>query len=605
MKQTATIRVWGLAAVLAWLSSLAFSLDILDPVARTKDQTVEAMALTLLLVAFYRWTLEKAPVTGRDQRRLIPLAALLGLFTLTGISIQASEDLSFLYSGFVRLAKAGAVWLGYSILLYFGLRALFLGLDRLIAAPRTEVKGPVWLRQAGGKTILYSMAILLVCWLPYFICLFPGASNTDTWWQLEQVIGVQPLHAGHPLAHTFLQSGLILLGKTLLGSWNAGVFLVVLVQSLFLSAVMGYSVHFLVRLGFRPVAMGALLALYGLVPTFPRAATILMKDTVYTTAVLLFTVFLLEAILLPEQFRRGRAKLWLAAVAALLVCTMRYNGPALLAGALVFSGPLLWKAAKTGRARAALAVWLVLPLVLGMALSSGLKALPGVEQANPNETLSVPLQQTGRFVRDFPDEVTDEEREIIDRVVEYDNLAEAYTSWVADPIKTYSAREGTTDADRAAYRQVWMAQTLRHPISALEAFANLCYGWVYPGAVNPCWYYSPVGDNDYVTRPAVLDTLETVLEKVDFAFLLPVTGWFENFGLTAWGLLALGAWVSARRVKGLGGALAMQYLTLLMCLLGPVFFGHGRYGWPMTFCWPVLLAAALYAARTDGGKSRE
>ena len=62
-------------------------------------------------------------------------------------------------------------------------------LDRLTAAPRTEVKGPVWLRQAGGKTILYSMAILLVCWLPYFICLFPGASNTDTWWQLEQVTG--------------------------------------------------------------------------------------------------------------------------------------------------------------------------------------------------------------------------------------------------------------------------------------------------------------------------------------------------------------------------------------------------------------------------------
>ena len=315
MKQTATIRVWGLAAVLAWLSSLAFSLDILDPVARTKDQTVEGMALTLLLVAFYHWALVKAPATGRDQRRLIPLAALLGLFTLTGISIQASEDLSFLYSGLVRLAKAGAVWLGYSILLYFGLRALFLGLDRLAAAPRTEARGPAWLKQASGKTILCSMAILLVCWLPYFICLFPGASNTDTWWQLEQVIGVQPLHAGHPLAHTFLQSGLILLGKTLLGSWNAGVFLVVLVQSLFLSAAMGYSVHFLVRLGFRPVAMGALLALYGLVPTFPRAATILMKDTVYTTAVLLFTVFLLEAILLPEQFRRGRAKLWLAALA--------------------------------------------------------------------------------------------------------------------------------------------------------------------------------------------------------------------------------------------------------------------------------------------------
>ena len=59
----------------------------------------------------------------------------------------------------------------------------------------------------------------------------------------------------------------------------------------------------------------------------------------------------------------------------------------------------------------------------------------------------------------------------------------------------------------------------------------------------------------------------------------------------------------ARRVKGLGGALSMQYLTLLMCLFGPVFFGHGRYGWPLLFCWPVLLAAAIFAARRNGGRA--
>ena len=56
-------------------------------------------------------------------------------------------------------------------------------------------------------------------------------------------------------------------------------------------------------------------------------------------------------------------------------------------------------------------------------------------------------------------------------------------------------------------------------------------------------------------------------------------------------------------VKGLGGALSMQYLTLLMCMFGPVFFGHGRYGWPLLFCWPVLLAAAIFAARRNGGRA--
>lgn len=603
MENTAAVKRWGAAAGLAWLSSLAFSLDVLDPVARAKEQTVEGMALTVLLAVFYHWAMEKTPADSRQQRRMLPLAALLGLFTLTGLSMEASDSLAFLYSGLVCLAKAAAVWAGYAVLIYFCLRAVFYGLDRLAASPGRSRKGPGWLKTASPKTVLCSMGVILLCWLPYYICLFPGASNSDTWWQLEQVTGAQPLNAGHPLLHTFLQSGLILAGKTLLGSWNAGVFLAVLVQSLSMAAVLAYSVHFLVRLNVQPVLPGLLLALYGLVPTFPRSATILMKDTPYSFSVLLFTVLVLEEVLLPQQFAAKRYKKPLAALAAFLVCTMRYNGPVLLIGVLLFSGPALWKTAKSGRARAALAAWLVLPLVLGYGISAGLKALPGVEQANPNETLSVPLQQTGRFVRDFGDEVTDEEREVIDRVVQYDQLAEAYTPWLADPIKSYINREDATDADRAAYRQVWMAQTLRHPVNALEAFVNLNYGWVYPGVTNPCWSYSPVADNDYVTRPALLDRLEALLDKADFAFLLPVTSWFENLGLAAWGLLALGAWLSARRVKGLGGALSMQYLTLLMCLFGPVFFGHGRYGWPLLFCWPVLLAAAIFAARRNGGRA--
>lgn len=603
MENTAAVKRWGAAAGLAWLSSLAFSLDVLDPVARAKEQSVEGMALTVLLAVFYHWAMEKTPADSRQQRRMLPLAALLGLFTLTGLSMEASDSLAFLYSGLVCLAKAAAVWAGYAVLIYFCLRAVFYGLDRLAASPGRSRKGPGWLKTASPKTVLCSMGVILLCWLPYYICLFPGASNSDTWWQLEQVTGVQPLNAGHPLLHTFLQSGLILAGKTLLGSWNAGVFLAVLVQSLSMAAVLAYSVHFLVRLNVQPVLPGLLLALYGLVPTFPRSATILMKDTPYSFSVLLFTVLVLEAVLLPQQFAAKRYKKPLAALAAFLVCTMRYNGPVLLIGVLLFSGPALWKTAKSSRARAALAAWLVLPLVLGYGISAGLKALPGVEQANPNETLSVPLQQTGRFVRDFGDEVTDEEREVIDRVVQYDQLAEVYTPWLADPIKSYINREDATDADRAAYRQVWMAQTLRHPVNALEAFVNLNYGWVYPGVTNPCWSYSPVADNDYVTRPALLDRLEALLDKADFAFLLPVTSWFENLGLAAWGLLALGAWLSARRVKGLGGALSMQYLTLLMCLFGPVFFGHGRYGWPLLFCWPVLLAAAIFAARRNGGRA--
>ena len=589
------------AAGLAWLCSLAQALDVLDPVVRAQAQGIEDMAFAVLLAIFFHWALG-LPARRKDGWLAAALGGFLGLCALAGDSLATSDSLAFLYSGPVCFLKALVRWLGWAVLLYFGLRAVFAGLDRLALPHLGAAGGPGWLRRAGPKTVLCSLGLLLACWLPYYIGLFPGASNTDTWWQLEQAVGLRALNAGHPPAHTYLQSGLLLAGKNLLGSWNAGVFLAVLAQSLAMALILAYSVHVLIRLEAPPLAAGGALALYALVPTFPRAATLLMKDGLYAAGVLLLTLLVLEALLLPADFKAHRYKKALLCMGVLLTAAMRYNGPALVLGVLVFGGAGLWRAMGERRAWLGLAACLVLPLAVGYGLNAGLRALPGVEPANPNETLSIPLQQTARYVRDFGDEVTDAEREAIDRVVQYGALADTYDPNLADPVKSYINRAEATGADRQAYLKVWAAQTLRRPVSALEAFVNLNYGWLYPGVQNPCWSYSPVGDNAYVTRPAALDTREHLLDKLDYAFLLPVLSWPENLGLAAWGLLALGAWLAARGVKQLGGALAVQYLTLLMCLFGPVFYGHGRYGWPLLFCWPALLAAAVCAVRR---KTRE
>ena len=70
-----------------------------------------------------------------------------------------------------------------------------------------------------------------------------------------------------------------------------------------MALILAYSVHVLIRLEARPLAAGGALALYALVPTFPRAATLLMKDGLYTARVLLLTLLVLEALLLPADFK--------------------------------------------------------------------------------------------------------------------------------------------------------------------------------------------------------------------------------------------------------------------------------------------------------------
>lgn len=65
-----------------------------------------------------------------------------------------------------------------------------------------------------------------------------------------------------------------------------------------------------------------------------------------------------------------------------------------------------------------------------------------VEKDTPKEMLSLPFQQTARYVRDYGDEVTEEEKAAIGQVLDYDKIVKGYMELTSDPVKTtYHAKE--------------------------------------------------------------------------------------------------------------------------------------------------------------------
>lgn len=120
------------------------------------------------------------------------------------------------------------------------------------------------------------------------------------------------------------------------------------------------------------------------------------------------------------------------------------------------------------RKRALAAV--LLPMALfqigfsGMLLPA-LKISPGSDR----EWMGFFYQQTARYVRDYPDEVTVQEWEAIDGVLEYDKLAEAYNPITSDPVKFDAYRSEQTWKERKAYFKAWFQQFLKHPGVYVEA----------------------------------------------------------------------------------------------------------------------------------------
>ena len=78
------------------------------------------------------------------------------------------------------------------------------------------------------------------------------------------------------------------------------------------------------------------------------------------------------------------------------------------------------------------------------------------------DVLTIPIQQTARTVRDHADEITAEEREVINSVLDYDTMAKSYDPLISDPVKTTSHFR---DGGVMNYARVWLGMFFKYPIS--------------------------------------------------------------------------------------------------------------------------------------------
>lgn len=71
---------------------------------------------------------------------------------------------------------------------------------------------------------------------------------------------------------------------------------------------------------------------------------------------------------------------------------------------------------------------------------------------------SLPFQQTACYVRDYRAEVTEEEKQAIKNVLDYNSLIEIYLEVTADPVKT--AYHAKNSKELMEYFAVWVRQFL-------------------------------------------------------------------------------------------------------------------------------------------------
>ncbi len=311
--------------------------------------------------------------------------------------------------------------------------------------------------------------------LPLVIIRYPAGIDADGYSQIDLFLSNNLTTTHWPPASTVFMGLFALAGKNIFGAYEIGLFIYVLVQSLIVSLVIGYCMKVLKGIGTKKSVLTAVYAGYLFSPFVLSYSTQITKDTIYAYLMLLFI-----AAVAAELFELSTDMCHKIIVFSLafLVCISRNNG-VFAVFAMVVSLLISMIAKREMRQYLSLFIRITAACVMYVVYMMVLTGPVGLQPGSMAEALSIPFQQTARYVKYYPDDVTDEEKEIIDSVIGYEGLAEAYNPLLSDDVK--GRFSGNKDA-LAPYFSVWIKHFTRHPLVYAEATLANSIGFYYTDA---------------------------------------------------------------------------------------------------------------------------
>ena len=235
--------------------------------------------------------------------------------------------------------------------------------------------------------------------------------------------------------------------------------------------------------------------------------------------------------------------MWLAALPAILGLLRNFGGAIPL---VVFMVLALIKLKKAGILPAAASAVLLLVFTLAV------PKLAGIPDGQIREQMSMPLQTVAYYAQEHPDEITEEEKETISKVIDYDVMMENYTPAIADPIKNESE---FTPETRAEFLKMWLGMLKKHPGTILE-------GWRRSTDIYFSFFDMSVVKSHYFVGVCYSESLHDTLGIYNFdrgnyvakgvyhvSMMIPVIRTLQLIGLYSYltSLLTLGTLVWKRR----------------------------------------------------------
>lgn len=536
----------------------------------------------VVVVALLLLILNAPEISVRWYDLIVSLCA--GVTSLIGISLRSI--------GSWNLIKAN---LFISVIYTIGFMCFFtvikayimLALKKLEAFEITENKFWTIINEIIDSKV-FSFLFVFGMWLVWLILRYPGGVQWDEFVQIKQFLAHNITTQHWPVATTVYYGGFVYAGKVLLGSENIGLFLAILFQILYGAMITSYVLSILKKCKIQVVYRVITMLILTFNPIIARYISTASKDAAYAVTVLWLCGISVEFFVCKNDYKiRDLVRV---AVCSVLLCLLRKNGSYTIISVLfvVVASFVFAKLRAKQTMKNAQLIFIVLALVSGViveSIFSSVLACNGIPKGSFRESLSVPLQQTARLAKEAPDMVSEEDKRIINQVIDFDYIASAYYPKVSDAVK--DSYYGTSFSDFLAYIKVWTKYLVKAPSIYFEAFFHMNGDFI---DVNANHIELTKLDPEVTDRFMPWSIEGKFRVFTDFYERFPLIWPICNVGIQSWFCVYLLLVAIDRKDISKVIICLPAVITLFVCLLGPTFENQGiRYMVPIIVANPFVV----------------
>ena len=361
-------------------------------------------------------------------------------------------------------------WILSVIIIYISVKTvtyIFQSFGKIFFQEERKAKSAIWV-------LIASLLFIMALWFPYLPSYWPGGIYSDTVDSINMALGKAALDNHNPILYTQIWRIMFQVTGAFSGAGEyGGLKLFTVVQTFLLALSLAYFIYRCYKAGIHKVFVFLCLLIFGLFPLYPFYGISLWKDTLFSIAVFIFSIFLYYTFDNLDKDISWK-QLFIYCLLSLLIIFLRNNGIYISVFYSVMITLLCMKKKKTA-VKIGSASFIIIAI-------SGIICGPvfnhyGYNIDRSTESLGIPLQQTAYIIA-TDGKMTEEDIEVIENIMPLESWIELYDPITIDTIKFDPGfNREYLESNTSEFMEVYLDLVVKNPVKAVKAYMLTTMGF--------------------------------------------------------------------------------------------------------------------------------